>query len=204
MVHPACLSYAGPSGLLTLFWSHLPSSLLPLLLPLACLAEEVESSHRKCWASFAWGAESVFSLDATANGSMPAYASCCPSLGKGSFSSWARGPRLQPSPAGLHLLSYKEAEEVGTLESNLCSLFRLLHGGRRYGVENCGHFCKRRTHHTTSALSFLLVKGTVILTQQGVGAGEGVLWNGVPAPRRPQRELGGPWGGSQAGGDGNK
>lgn len=35
--------------------------------------------------------------------------------------------KLQPSPAGLHILGYREAEGVGTFESYLLSLLRLLH-----------------------------------------------------------------------------
>lgn len=61
-------------------------------------------------------------MDAVANGPLPASASCCPSLGKGAISSWARGPELQPSPAGLHLLGYREAEGLGLL-SQICFVF---------------------------------------------------------------------------------
>lgn len=93
MVHPGRFPISWPSGWLTSLLQ--PVSLHPPFLshPLGfCLGEEMESSHRKCWASLARGAESVFSVDAGANGPLPAHASCCPSLGKGSVCSRARGP----------------------------------------------------------------------------------------------------------------
>lgn len=62
----------------------------------------MESSHRKCWASFARGAESVFCLDAAVHGPLPACVSCCPSLGNGSNFSQARGPdHSHPLPCRL-------------------------------------------------------------------------------------------------------
>lgn len=93
MVDPGRFPISWPSGWLTSLLR--PISLHPSSLSHRlgfCLAEEMESSHRKCWASSARGAESVFSVDAGANGPLPAHASCCPSLGKGSDCSWARGP----------------------------------------------------------------------------------------------------------------
>lgn len=123
MVDPGRFPISWPSGWLTSAATHLPSPLLLSHRLGFCLAEEMESSHRKCWASSARGAESVFSVDAGANGPLPAHASCCPSLGKGSDCSWARGPGCVHPPTGLHLQGHREADRAGMCEADLLSVF---------------------------------------------------------------------------------
>ena len=71
-------------------------------------------------------------MDAVANGPLPAYASCCPSLGKGSICSWARGPSYSRPQLGLTSKATERQRGLGHLNKFAFSFQTVLHRESRF------------------------------------------------------------------------